>query len=189
MQIAKSNEQAVKFCEEGSELLTQAKFYEALVALNKSLCLAEPGSYVISQAFEKRSEVFFEVRQYEKCLGNIQAAKKHGYPNQKLKEREEKCKKLITEKCQSSNDELRNFIKISLPQNDKIPFLADCLELRESKKYGRFIVTNRNLKPGDVIAIEESHLHFINLNAIFIKCYNCFRSNMLDLCPSAASGK
>lgn len=120
MQIVKSNEQAAKFREEGSELLTQAKFFDALVALNKCLCLAEPGSLEISLAFEKRSEVFFQVDQHEKCLSNILAAKEHGYPNDKieqLNEREAKCKQMIDEKCESSIDELRNFIKMSQPQS------------------------------------------------------------------------
>jgi SET and MYND domain-containing protein 4 len=189
--MSKSNEQAAKFREAGIKLLSQEKFFGALVALNKSLSVAEPGSLEIALAFEARSEVFFQVEQYEKCLKNVAAAREHGYPEDKLehlKEREEKCRKLADEKCQNTADELRNFLKISLPINEKLPFVADCLELRESEKFGRHIVTNCDLKPGDVIAVEESHFHFISSSAICMRCFNCFRSNMLDLIPSSTSG-
>ena len=191
MQVEKSKKQAVKFLEEGAELLTQAKFFDALVAFNTSLCLAEPGSMEMSMAFEARSEVYFKVEQYEKCLGNIQAAKEHGYPVdqlEKLTKREEKCKKLLQTDKSNSIDELRNFVEMKLPRNEKIPFFADCLKLYENEKFGRFIVTNRDLKPGNVIAVEQSHFHFICQEAIFVRCFNCFRSNMLDLIPSSASG-
>jgi SET and MYND domain-containing protein 4 len=190
MQSAKSNEQAGKFREVGSELLTQGKFFDALVAFNQSLCLAEAGSREISLAFEGRSEVFFKLEEFEKCLRNIEAAREHDYPVDKLetlRECEEKCKILITKS--SPKCELRNFVEMKLPKNEKIPFLADCIELRHCEKFGRFLITTRDLIPGDVIAIEESHYHFIKPTAIFMRCFNCFRSNMLDLIPSSASGE
>jgi SET and MYND domain-containing protein 4 len=150
MQSGKSNEQAQVFLNEGAELLAQQKFFDALVALNKSLCVAEPGSIEMSAAFETRAEVFLSVGQYDKCLKNLQAAMRFGCPPHRLeilRNSEEKCKRLITTDS-SSIDELRNFVSMKLPRNKKIPFIADCLELREDDKFGRFIVTNRDLSPG-----------------------------------------
>jgi SET and MYND domain-containing protein 4 len=190
MQSGKSNEQAQVFLSEGAELLAQQKFFDALVALNKNLCVAEPGSIEMSATFETRAEVFLSVGQFEKCQKNLQAAMEHGCSGERLqalKNSEEKCKRLMTTADSSSIDELCNFVSMKLPRNKKIPFIADCLELREDDKFGRFIVTNRDLSPGDVIAVEESHFHFLSPQSIFIRCFNCFRSNMLDLMPSSAS--
>jgi SET and MYND domain-containing protein 4 len=151
MQSGKSNEQAQVFLSEGAELLAQQKFFDALVALNKSLCVAEPGSIEMSATFETRAEVFLSVGQFEKCQKNLQAAMEHGCSGERLqalKNSEEKCKRLMTTADSSSIDELRNFVSMKLPRNKKIPFIADCLELREDDKFGRFIVTNRDLSPG-----------------------------------------
>lgn len=189
---AKSNEQAAKYRAEGNDYLSEAKFFDALVAYNKSLCCAEPGSLEIAMVFERRSEAFLQIKQYQKCLGNIQAAKEHGYPEDMmltLNEREDKCKRLLEENQLDPADDPWSIFKLSHPVNEKIPFIADCLELRENETFGRFIVTTKDLKPGDVIAVEQSHFNFIGNNAIFTKCFNCLKSNMLDLIPSSASGE
>lgn len=188
----KSNNQAAKFREEGTELLAESKFYDALVSFNKSLSFAEPGSLEMALTYEMRSETYFQGGQYGKCLGNIQAAREHAYPSDqvdKLVKLEEKCWNFINDgACDSSND-LWDFLNLSYPANEKIPFLVDCLEMREDEKFGRYVVTTKDLIPGDVIAMEESHFHFISPKAIFTKCFNCFKSNMLDLIPSSAFGE
>ena len=186
---AKSNEQVAKYREEGDNFLKQLKVYEALVAYNKSICFAEPGSLEISLTFERRSEVFFNVAQYEKCLSNINAAREHGYPSDKivyLNEREEKCKILLKEATR--DNVLIDYPKLTYPPNEKIPFIVDCLQLREDKDFGRYVITTNNLIPGDVIAIEETFMNFISPNAVHTRCFNCLKSNMLDLFPSSASG-
>lgn len=191
MSSAKSNEKAVKFREEGNDFLSDGKFFDALVAYNKSLCCAEPESLEISVTFERRSDVFFQIGQYEKCLANIQAAKDHGFPSDEievLNDRETRSRKLIAEGIEESDVDPLSFFKLSHSPNDKVPFIVHCLELGENEKYGRFLKTSKNLQPGDIIAIEESHFNFISPNAIYTKCFNCLRSNMLDLIPSAASG-
>lgn len=183
----KSSEQVAKYRDEGDNFLKDLKVYEALVAYNKSLCFAEPDTLEISLTFERRSEAFFVGKLYEKCLGNINAAREHGYPQEKfdlLNEREEKCKTLLKD----SVSDLKDFPKLSYASNEKIPFIVDCLELREDNKFGRYIITKRNLKPGDVIAIEETSLNSIHPNAVFTRCFNCLKSNMLDLFPSSAFG-
>lgn len=189
---AKSNEQAAKYRAEGDGYLGEAKIFDALVAYNKSLSCAELGSLEIAMVFARRSEAFLQIQQYPKCLSNIQAAKEHGYPEDlldTLNEREAKCKLLMENHKPDPADDPWSFFKLSHPANEKIPFIADCLELRENETFGRFIVTTRDLKPGDVVAMEQCYFNFIGGNAIFTKCFNCLKSNMLDLMPSSASGE
>lgn len=193
MLSAKSNEQASKYRTEGNDYLSEGKIYEALVAFNKSLSYAEPGSLDMAMSFERRSDAFLKIKQYQKCLGNIQAAKEHGYPENLLpilRERAAFAEKLLLDQNQRDPlDDPWSIFKLTKPANEKIPFIADCLELRENEIFGRFIITTKDLKPGDIIAMETSQFNFIGNNSIFTKCFNCLKSNMLDLIPSSASGE
>lgn len=40
-----------------------------------------------------------------------------------------------------------SIFKLSYPANEDIPFIVNCLELREDKKFGRNIVTNQGKRP------------------------------------------
>lgn len=183
MSDQKCSETADKWRTDGNELFRQGEFLEALTSYNKSVCYAIDG---VSLAYANRSAVYFVVKQYEKCLENIELARKHEYPAenaQKLNEREEKCKKLAeTHRANPENDPW-NFFKLSHPANEKIPFIANCLELRENEKFGRYIVTNSDLKPGDIIAIEEPFYKCISRDFAYSRCAHCLKSNMLSLVP------
>jgi SET and MYND domain-containing protein 4 len=131
---------------EGNSMYQQSKFYETLESYNKSLMSSKPNSLERAPAFANRSAVYFEVKQYQLCLDNIQLARDSGYPVEKqqiLKDREEKCKKLMEKEVKSDDDDPWTFFKLSYPANAKIPFIVDCLELQKDKKFGRHIVTNR----------------------------------------------
>lgn len=191
MLSGKSNEQAAKCRQEGSELQAESKWFEAQVSYNKSLCNAEMGSLEAAMAFDCRSRVYFEVGQFEKCLNNIEAAKEHGYPKDlinELEDREENCKKLIANQNVNLADDISSFFKLSHPHHSKIPFIVDCLEIHKSEQFGRYVTTSKDLEPGDIIAIEESHFNFICPTAIYTNCFNCLNPNMLDLMPSSSNG-
>jgi hypothetical protein len=136
-------------------------------------------------SYGNRSAVYFAVKEYEKCLENIQLAKMHGYPTdkiEKLVEREEKCKLMMKQQqSYDSEDDAWNFFKLSYPANEKIPFIVDCLQMREDKKFGRGIFVTRDVKPGDVLCIEDVFL--LNILRKDRRCGNCAKENMLNLIP------
>lgn len=181
---------AEKLRKEGNLSFQSGKLLEALVLYNKSLCYACDNA-VKSLVFANRSAVYMKSNLFSKSLENIELARNHGYPCdklQKLNERELRCRTLLevhTEK------EPRNFFKLSYAPNKKIPFIAGCLELKESPKYGRYVVTNKHLDPGDIVAIEEPVFKFIDREVYYRRCAHCLRSNELSLipCPSCASGE
>jgi hypothetical protein len=71
-----------------------------------------------------------------------------------------------------------------LPPNKKLPnYIADCLELRKSSEFGRYIVTNKNLEVGTIIAIEEPFSKILETNSCYERCANCFVKNQLNLLP------
>lgn len=174
---------------EGNKFYLKEKFYEALVAYNKSLCFSA-SQLQLSLAYANRSAVYLKLKQFEHCMRNIQFARDNKYPHDaKLDEREQKCKaQMETQQHKTKNDPW-TFFKLSYPPNEKIPFIVNCLELNEDEKYGRHIVTNRDLQPGDVIAIEDHVFQNVTKSALYQRCAYCFESNKLDLIPCSKNNE
>lgn len=182
----KSNEAADNLRNDGNLLFNKGKLLEALIAYNRSLCHAAPDTQQVSLILANRSAVYLKAKLYERCLENIELARKHGYPAdklQKLEEREQKCKKWMESHQAHPEKDPWNFFKLSYPPNETIPFVVNCLELREDEKYGRFIVTTTNLRPGDVIAIDEPIFKYLDKELCAKKCACCLKTNDLSLLP------
>lgn len=196
----KSNEKSEALRVEGNKFYSQRNFFKAVLKYNESLCFAEPESENVGLAYANRSAVYYEQRLYDRCLRNIELAKSQHYPENNfgiLDKREEKCKEMMMKEIRKSLDPW-NFYKLSYPPNKKIPFIVDCLELKSSEKFGRYVVTNRSLKVGDIVSIEkpfcsvllsESKFHAIPDSNIYQRCTGCLRDNGLDLIPCISCSK
>lgn len=201
-QMREISEEADVYRSEGNKHYCERNFYDALVKYNKSLCHASVGSEALGLAYANRSAVYFEMKMFQKCLSNIELAKCSGYPESKfyiLKSREAKCKDEVKNEV-STLDVAEEFLKLSHDHNAKLPFVAECLELRRSKSCGRFIVTNKDLKVGDIVAIEEPHFKILKSDSRYESCPElnkyqrcavCLKDNLMDLipCPSCTSSK
>jgi SET and MYND domain-containing protein 4 len=190
MEDFKKNEKsALTFRIQGNREFKKRNYFEALLFYNKSLCFAEKPE-TSSLCYVSRADVYLKLKLYEHCLSNIKLARKN-YSKEKLEkldEREEKCLSehlaaLETKTIDSNAALVSDFLKLSYPANPKLPFAAECLELKENEKFGRHIVTNRNLKAGDIIAITPNICNIINRPARFHHCSFCLRSNEMDLIP------
>jgi tetratricopeptide (TPR) repeat protein len=180
----KNNQQAINFRNKGNLKFRHNKFHEALISYNKSLCHAEIGSENLSLAYANRAAVYLEVKEADKCLENIELARAHEYANEaKLKEREEKAKKLKENLVEDPENDPKNFFKLSYPQHERNPSIANCLEIKSDPQFGRHVVTNRDLSPGDVIAIEEPIFKAVYHGKRQERCSNCLKPNMLSLIP------
>lgn len=73
--------------------------------------------------------------------------------------------------------------KLSYPANPKVPFLIDCLEMRESDEFGRCIMTTRALKPGDIVAIEDPFCEKMAAEMRYVRCEYCLREEYRSLIP------
>jgi tetratricopeptide (TPR) repeat protein len=179
----KNNSIANKFRLKGNEYYKSLQFDEALICYNKSLCYALPTSIEFALCFANRSAVYFEIQEYEVCIENINLALDFGYKNKVhvLLDRLERCEELLL--SDSSNKSQEEFFKLSYPANTKIPYIVDCIEIKNSKRYGRHLVTTRSLKAGDVIAIEKPFYKFLMNSARFSHCANCLKCEKLNLFP------
>lgn len=175
----KSDEKSKEFLLRASDLQSEQKYSEALVELNRSLCYATSDEQ-LGLIFAIRAVIFFEIKRFKKSHENLRLAKTHGYRGEILEIEDECAEKL---NCESNDEDPWNFFKISLPTNKKIPFIAESLKLSETWKYGRSIVTEKALKTGDIVIIEEPFFKMPNKDIRYKRCANCMKSNQLSLLP------
>lgn len=170
----------------GNAFYKQRTFDAALVEYNKSLCCAPAKSKELGLAYANRSSIYCEVRMYQKCVENIKLARENNYPGEKMKtldDREQKCLKLIKSGLRDVEFDVWDFFKLSYKANKRIPFIIDGLELAENEKYGRMIVTTRDLKAGNIIAIEEPAFKVLDEIALKYRCSYCLKNNHYSLIP------
>ncbi|XP_055678099.1 SET and MYND domain-containing protein 4-like [Lutzomyia longipalpis] len=168
----KSDAKAEEFRLKGNTFFKYKKNVEAIEEYNKSACYAV-SKEKISLAIANRSAVFFEMKMFRECLESIRMAREYGYPEQlkeKLDRREAKCKEEV-EKQPPKGEYFEP--KIDLPVNEKIPFVAKCLTLREDKTFGRHIVTKEKIPAGTIIAIEKPYCKILADKEIYLRCSNC----------------
>lgn len=170
----------------GNKFFKKENFRGALISYITSLCFALPGSQQIPLVYGNRSAVYCEMGKYALALENIELARENGFPLEKmahLDAREEKCKKLMQKFGPDNSFDNSSFFKLSHQPNKKIPFIADCLELRQNEKYGRHIVTTKNLKTGDIIAIAPSVFSWTDRFVPTASCFVCTKTKKGSLIP------
>lgn len=197
MRLSKSQEQSLEFRKEGNQYfsLKNRDYVRALELYNKSICFAKFGSEDMGIGYANRSAIYFDWKKYELCLENIKLAKEHGYPErlmEKLTKRAAECEKFLKDKKSKQNhdyddddddDEVVLAPKLSYSAHSKVPFIADCLEMRESEELGRYIVTNRDLSVGKVVAIEDSFCSWTLPSVRYTRCANCLEECDYNLIP------
>jgi SET and MYND domain-containing protein 4 len=192
--MKKSNTKAEQLRDYGNDFFTNGEFCQALLAYNFSLCFAKTDTEALGLAYANRSAVYFQLQEYQLCIQNIELAKAHKYPLekiQKLEQRKKSARRLIVAGQHKVGDEGAKFFKMSYAPNPKHPFLAECLDFQEDKDIGKCIITTRDLKPGDVIALIEPAFSLFDNRARLHHCSNCQKNSMilsLIPCPGCVNG-
>lgn len=177
----KCDKTAVKFKEEGQTLFKKADYFNALVSFNKSLAFATLPQ-LKSLAYSNRSLIYLKLEKYELCLENIQLAREHQYPYYKLSKLNEREQNCVTEMSRSKQEEIENVFQLSHEANRNIPFIANCLQMKSDRKFGRGIYATKTIEPGDIIAREKIFL-MIDLTEPYHRCCCCYKTAMLNLIP------
>lgn len=163
------------------------KLFDSSLDMHQAvLCYAPPGSEQIPLAYSTRSRVYCEIGNYDLAIENSIMAKITGLPADRIQQqdaREEYCRRMMQEFGPTKCLGIASFFKLSHPPNPTIPFIANCLELRRNEKYGRFIVTNKDLKTGDIIAVENAAIVWRNPLYEIAACGFCARTNYGSLYP------
>lgn len=185
----KDNKRSEIFRLLGNKLFFLQKWFDALEYYNKSICFATKDSTELSIGYANRSAVYFELKEYTLCLENISFAKAaSGFPDRlmnKLNQRELDCLSLMEnatgnpDNCQLGKEEP----KLSRKAHPQVPFIIDCLEMKTNLKEGRHIITNEDLKPGEIVAIEDAFVCGPDEGLNYRRCTYCTKENMLSLMP------
>lgn len=185
--IEKNNELSVEYRNQGDVKLQERKWTEAMNFYNASLCFAENGSENVSLAYANRSICFLRLRQYEKCLADIELAKKVRYPEhlmEKLNKRRADCLKLM--KSDNRGEEI--VAKLSYKADENFPGMANVLKIEYNDEYGRYISAKCDIPAGKTVLVDESAVppsHGIKYSC----CAVCARSSMnfipCDQCTNA----
>lgn len=183
--LEKDNSKAIFLRKEGNQFYKEKKFFNALLKYNESLCFTKSKTEHAAFVFANRSAVYFEMKLYEKSLNNIELAIHNHYPESSmdvLTSRREKClrgqKNLQVPK--------NNVFRLSSKENKKLSNIVNCLKLCENEKYGRHMVTTKQLAVGDIIVIEKPFacVPIKKTNSEkFQRCNSCLSDNLLDLIP------
>lgn len=189
--VPKNNAQSKKYREEGNNNYaksTELGISTALKFYNQSICFAENDSEELSLGYSNRSAACMKLKMYEACLENIEMARSvAGCPamlTEKLSLRESKCKQLqlsaANKNKKISGPPLEP--KLSYPPHPTVPFIVNCLELRDNES-GRHVVTTKDLKMGQIISIDEPFCKENPSGKRYELCENCYRANNNSLIP------
>lgn len=186
----KSDQKSNVLKNQALRLSKTGEIFEALLKVNKSLCFAgNPKLY--GELYAIRAELFSQLNFHQKCLNNVNLARKHLCDHKNFKNLEQLS---ISKSLEGTNicDDPWNFFKLSHPPNPKLPYVIESLEVKCDKKFGRFVVAKQDLSVGDVIAVEHPFLKILKFDPddaeypqtnIYHYCANCLNDNFLDLIP------
>lgn len=189
----KDNRKSLEARNQGNFYFKEKDYVEALKYYNKSLCFAPIGSENLALAYANRSAVYLNTGFYKYCLDNIEFALKGNYPSKmtvKLEQRKKECIEKMKKGVDTNMSLIKekSEIKLSHKANPKVPCMIDGLEYATSIKYGRYVISNQDLYPGDVIIIEKPFVKsLISLDLIegseYKRCTNCLKSEFFNIFP------
>jgi hypothetical protein len=176
--MSKCDKTAKEFSAKGEKFLAEGNFSQALDNFNNCLRFTSIGSYESSLSFSARAKIFYNVRLFRECSENIQLAKN----DDKVFDEDLRQIEAHVGSLKSESVNKWDFFKLSHDANHKIPFIVDCLEVRENDVYGRYIATTKDLAAGDILIVEEPFYKVLSSQEIH-RCSICFSQNSLNLLP------
>lgn len=176
--MSKCDKTAKEFSAKGEKFLAEGNFFQALDSFNNCLRFTSIDSCESSLSYSARAKIFYNVKLFRECSENIQLAKSEVF--------DDELRQIEAHVASSDNDESVNkweFFKLSHDANHKIPFIVDCLEVRENEVLGRYIATTKDLSPGDILIVEEPFYKVLSPLEIHRRCSICFSQNSMNLLP------
>lgn len=181
-EFSKSDSTAYKLQSEGDFFRLSMLFTKALESYNKSLCFAENGSVALALAYVQRSQCFFEMKMFKKCLADIELARQNNHPAPYLLDSlKNKC--LMSMRFGEDRGEISE-PKLDFEPNKKFPCLADAVDIRKNKN-DRHIVATADIGVGKTVIVEKCYIgvskfdHYktcnicLKENQNFVPCKNC----------------
>lgn len=170
-----------------NEAIRCEEICEKLKNINECLRHVEDDSNYYQLALVERAKIFYDKKKFTKCLENLEWVLVKECTMQETQkfciELRKKCLLELQDSVEEDANDLWSFFKLSYPANKNVPFVANCLEVKENETYGRHIITNKDLNPGDIVVVEEPFYKVLDSKTRHLRCAICLRQNMLNLFP------
>lgn len=168
--LENSEELALVYGNRSALLLHMQKYKECLIDIDMALKICTSHELENKLLFRKKS-----------CLDKMK--KSEIQLKQDMKSSNDLKVEQLSDKLNDSItlSSLQNFNleKLTLPKikrSKKVPCLAESLSLNYSKKYGRYIVTNQDIPPGQIIAVEEAYVASPKTEKLYVVCSHCLNT-------------
>lgn len=154
--VCKNAMDSAELCKHGDELFQANNWTEAIEKYNKSIRFAINDSENLAFGYANRSACFLHLKMYDKCLADIELAKKANYPENLMStliERESKCLKAIKESGEG-NELLTS--ELSFISSKQFPGLeANIVEVQSNIEFGKQIVAKCDIDVGKIVMLED----------------------------------
>lgn len=153
----KDNTVAINLRRDGDTYFTLANYRKAMEIYNESLCFAEPGTEHISLGYANRSNCFYKLKMYDRCIDDIFLAKKG------------KCTPIMIDMLNKCFDKCMEFInegdvayahkpKLCCPANKQIPVFSNSIKIEFDERRGQRVVATENLNAGQTFMVEPVYV-------------------------------
>lgn len=166
---------------EGNHLLVESGDLDGeILKFNKAILVAEARSENMGICYANRAACLMRLKKYSLCLGDIELAKRNGYPFRlfaKLDERKAKCLSSMRE-SEGVKEKKGAEAKLRFAPNEKKAYFANGIEVTHSQYGDCHIVTKRNLEIGQTIIVEEPYEFIHEYPYDYRQCANCFKCDV-----------
>ncbi|XP_058794946.1 SET and MYND domain-containing protein DDB_G0273591-like [Phymastichus coffea] len=177
--------------QKGNDLYIKEKHNESihksiLWYFSKSIAFAPTNSEELAESYYSRSTILSHIHRFKECLVDIERASKLTKSielKSKLEAQKNKCLSLMN--CQNLNEQKSqgfNFNDKQQPpklpqmaQSGVLPNVSEAIALMFDETFGRHFIATRDIKPGEVIIIENSYIAFPNNKQKYIICSHCLQ--------------
>lgn len=149
---------------------------DALNYYSQALCFAERGTFYEGLSHGNRGLCFFQMGMYQKALTDFNLAAQKQCPEQFLADIQD-----LRIKCQKT-DKIHDQPKVRIPKmklaaDKKFPCMANVLEIKGNKEFGRCIVAKKNIEVGQTVFVAEAFASAV-IAEKQAYCYTCQKTEM-----------
>lgn len=186
--VQKSDMVSAELRKEGNELSEAENWAEAIEKYNKCICFAINGSENLGFGYANRSACFLHLKMYDKCLADIELARKANYPENKmhkLDKRKADCLKAMKESIEIGETK-RVTPKLDFTPHSEFPGLANILDVYSNAEFGKHIVAKCDIDVGKIVMLEDVYAFGADFKCQTV-CKTCIKpaTNFIP-CPNCA---
>ncbi|XP_066974929.1 uncharacterized protein [Macrobrachium rosenbergii] len=187
------DESLEEVCDQLMTTFSDKDLSEKASLLGNTICLYAD----LVTGLEMRALLMFKFREFERSITAIDLAIRYGSTGIFLKGIQAlrvKCEEFISKGLKSkSRDKLAQFLcgcqptPVMKDANPKIPALSASVKCKYTHFGGKFLVAAQDIRPGDILGVEEPYCSVVNRGELMNFCANCLQRCCAPIpCPDCS---